>query len=104
MTSQLGPRFRLFVQFMTAVVDPTVFYTITTFSLQEQNLRFIATYVVYGRYYTRIIVTNQGNALVSHADPWQFVFEDFALAQGHCSCMDCVSLLSATGTTMDSQC
>jgi hypothetical protein len=54
----------------------------TTFSLQEQNSRFIATYVVYGRYYTRIIVTNQGNALVSHADPWQFVFEDFALAQG----------------------
>jgi hypothetical protein len=54
----------------------------TSFSLREQNSRFIATYVVYGRYYTRVTVTNQGNALVSQVAPWQFVFEDFALAHG----------------------
>jgi len=52
------------------------------FSLREQNSLFIATYVVYGKYYTRITVTNQGPVQVYRAAPWQFAFEDFALAQG----------------------
>jgi len=53
------------------------------FSRLEQNSLFISTYVVYGRYYTRITMTNHGAAgLLWQADPWQFVFEDFALAQG----------------------
>lgn len=51
----------------------------TTFSLQEQNSHSIATYVVYGRFYTRITMEN---AFVHLADDWQFVFEDFALAEG----------------------
>ena len=54
----------------------------TTFSVQEQNSLCIATYVVYGKYYTRITFQYQGD-LLSHAiEDWQFVFEDFALAEG----------------------
>ena len=54
----------------------------TTFSVLEQNSRCIPTYVVYGKYYTRITVEEQGNALAYVADDWQCVFEDFALAEG----------------------
>ena len=52
----------------------------TSSSLREQKSRFIASYVVYGRYYMRITVTHQ--EILSQVDPWQFVFEDFALDQG----------------------
>lgn len=52
------------------------------FSLQDQNSLFIVIYVVYGRYYTRITETNQGHVQLYQAAPWQFVFEDFALAHG----------------------
>ena len=48
----------------------------TTFSLQDQNLHSIATYVVYGRFYTRVTMAN---TLIYEADDWQFVFEDFVL-------------------------
>jgi hypothetical protein len=51
----------------------------TTFSVQEQNSLCIAIYVVYGKYYTRITFRD---ALVFTVDDWQFVFEDFALAEG----------------------
>ena len=54
----------------------------TTFSVQEQNSLCIATYVVYGKYYTRITLKYQGNVFVPAAEEWQFVFEDFALAEG----------------------
>lgn len=53
------------------------------FSLLQQNSRLIATYLVYGKYYTSITMINHPVAgLVWRAEPWQFVFEDFALAQG----------------------
>lgn len=41
----------------------------TTFALQEQNSCFIATYVVYGKYYTRIFFTNQGNVCLRPIEP-----------------------------------
>jgi len=52
------------------------------FSLQEQNSPYIATYVVYGTYYTKVTFRNQGNALIPVVEPWQYVFEEFALAEG----------------------
>jgi len=54
----------------------------TTYSLLEQNSDGIATYVVYGMYYTRVTWVNQGNVLVLQVDRWQYVFEEFALADG----------------------
>lgn len=52
----------------------------TTFSVQGQNSHCIATYLVYGKYYTRITFHNQGNNFA--LEDWQFIFEDFALAEG----------------------
>ena len=53
----------------------------THFSLLEQNSEIIATYVVYGDFYTRVYLVNE----VVNTDPWQYIFEEFspaALAQG----------------------
>jgi len=45
------------------------------FSQLEQNSLLIATYLVYGSYYTRITATNHPTAgLIWRAEPWQFVF------------------------------
>ena len=52
----------------------------TAFSVQEQHSLRIATYVVYGKYYTRTTVHNPGDTI--EVEDWQFVFEDFALAEG----------------------
>jgi len=53
------------------------------FSRREQNSLLITTYQVYGRYYTRITMTNHPTAgLIWEAEPWQFVFEQLALADG----------------------
>ena len=52
------------------------------FSLQEQNSPYIATYVVYGTYYMKVTFQNWGNALIPVVEPWQYVFEEFALAEG----------------------
>jgi hypothetical protein len=54
----------------------------TTFSVQDQNSLCIATYVVFGKYYTSITFQHVGDALVHTVEDWQFVFEDFALAEG----------------------
>ena len=53
-----------------------------TFSVTEQNSICIPTCVVYGKYYTSVTVFYQGNALNYESEDWQFVFEDFALAEG----------------------
>jgi len=53
------------------------------FSQREPNSLLITTYVVYGKYFTRITMTNHPNlGVVWRAEPWQFVFEEFSLAQG----------------------
>ena len=54
----------------------------TTYSLLEQNSQSIATYVVYGMYYTRVTWVYQGDILVHNVDRWQYVFEEFAFADG----------------------
>jgi len=49
----------------------------TAFSIPDQNSQYIAAYLVYGRYYTKITMTDQ---LLYEAEPWQFVFEEFSVA------------------------
>jgi len=49
------------------------------FSQREQNSTIIPTYVVYGTYYTRLVMIDTPAGPVWEADPWQYVFEEFAL-------------------------
>jgi len=72
------------------------------FSLREQNSLFIATYVVYGKYYTRITVTTRYlYGFIEQRLGSLYLRTLHSLRAVHRFCIDYVSLLSVTGTTVD---
>jgi len=49
------------------------------FAICEPGSQIIASYIVYGRYYTKVILINHPQAgIIWRVEPWQFVFEEMA--------------------------
>ena len=65
---------------MEQIFDYTRRLSDPAFALLEHNSNIIASYIVYGSYYTKVILINHPHAgVILDVEPWQFIFEEMAL-------------------------